>query len=909
MLDVFNNQESQANEHPHIIIERDISVEKLLHSIQVLIHESKTQKEEIDNLQGTMNRMTHSSSWRLTKPLRKLSKSIKKRSRKISSIFKQSKDNNTINEDIISEHNNISENIYEYNNNRLTITSFVPFDFTPANFGGGIRIMNVYNALSEHFNINLVAIGGLGGNVQRIQKNKYFTIYRIPMNNEFHQLMVQEEKKAGGHLHDILLTDNYTSLSDLCEFTKTIRNDTNIFISSHPYFFKMLNKYAEKKFKVYEAHNVDYILKKSYFPDGTTNKSAIEYIEKVKEIEAIACRDANLVLAVAEYDKEQLIQIYNVDPNKIIIVPNGVDHHFFEKKINYTKKTWKKKVLFVGSAHPPNIEAVDFIVNELAPMDNSIDYFIIGNLKSHFTKNKTVKKNVHFLGMVNEITKQEIYDKVDVAINPMFSGSGTNIKVLEYAAAGIPVLSTTFGMRGLDELKASVFLADKNDFFEALLNFFSLKQSIIKKNIESARRECKLFFSGDAIVRKFITHIFAIENQLRSIQKKKKFIAIEGRVLQRNMSGTERYIFEILQNVAKYSSDEYSCCVINNAIKPNVIKLSDELSSLSSLSGNKSIDLYHRTHQFNNKSELAELLFAKYMIFTFHDLILCRYPEYHNNEVSHENYVQCMGIALKLSDRIIAISEHAKKDIMDMYHIHEEKIDVIYHGIDADKFSRVENELVIKNFKEKYQLPEKYILYIGTDYPHKNLKNLYLAFNKLLHYDGMDDLYLVVAGNSYYHDKHYLDTSIDPIKNKVINIGYLEDKDISTLYSTSKVFVFPSLYEGFGFPVLEAFACGVPVVCSRSTSLPEVAGNAALMVNAENAQEICESIYTILLDKKLRDELITRGYKRVQEFTWKKCTEKTFLTYKKTLESPPLFEKDEKKLLFFIEQIEGMTHV
>lgn len=901
MLDIFIDQDS------HAIVERDVYIEKLIGSIEDLKNESRIQKEEIDKLHRIIEKMTNSSSWKLTKPIRKLSKSLRKRSRKIRSIFKKDNDANRINTDI--SYNNIFENIYTYNNNRLTITSFVPFDFTPANFGGGVRIMNVYNALSQHFNINLVAIGGLGVKFQRIQKNKNLTIYIIPMNDEFYRLMVKEEKKAGGHLHDILITDNYTFLSELCEFTKIIRYDTDIFISSHPYFFNMLNQYAEKKFKIYEAHNVDYILKKSYFPHLTTNKIAFQYTETVRQIEEIACRDANLILAVSEYDKSQLMQTYNVNQNKIIVVPNGVDRELFDKKITNKQKTRKRKVLFVGSAHPPNIESVDFIVNELSPRDIHIDYFIVGNIKSYSIKYQNIKNNVHFLGIVNEETKQKIYAEVDLAINPMFSGSGTNIKVLEYAASGIPVLSTTFGMRGLDELKSSVLMADKDNFFEAILNFFSMNDRVIKNNIESARRECKKYFSGDATVKNLNNYIFSIENQIRLLQVKRQLIAIEGKILQRNVSGTERYIFEILQNVPEYLSDNYSFCVINDAIKPNSVKLKTGISRVSSITGNKRIDLYHRTHQFRNKSELAELLFVNHIVFTFHDLILCRYPEYFTSKAQHDNYVKCMGIALKLSDRIIAISEHAKKDIMDMYAVQEDKIDVIYHGIDTEKFSRVENKLVIDNFKAKYHLPEQYILYIGTDYPHKNLENLYIAFNNLLRYNGMDEMYLVIAGNSYYHDKHYLDKYINPIKNKVINIGYLEDNDIPSLYSASQLFVFPSLYEGFGFPVLEAFSCGIPVVCSRSTSLPEVAGDAAYMVDAENAQEICDSIHTILLDKTLRNELITKGYERVLEFTWKKCAEKTFSTYKKTLESTPLFKKEEKNLLFLREGIDisGIT--
>lgn len=799
---------------------------------------------------------------------------------------------------------NIFENITRYSNDRTTITSFVPFDFTPANFGGGVRIMSVYSGLSKFFNVNLVAIGGLGSYFKHIMINENFNIYVVPMSQSFYDKMVAEEKIAGGHLHDILITEEFEKLPELCEFTDLIKNETDIFISSHPYFFNLIKKYGNDKIKVYEAHNVDYVLKHSYFPDWKNNEKARKYLKMVRDIEEVACVESDFVMAVSSYDAKQLVETYKFDEKKIVVVPNGIDVSAFKFNLNpaiLDRKT--KNVLFVGSAHGPNIEAVEFIVSDLAPKDSSIQYFIMGNIKNYFKDRKVLPKNVNFLGLVDEEKKKLFYEKSDLAINPMFSGSGTNIKVLEYAASGIPVVSTVFGMRGLEPLNDSILFAEKDEFLKAIQSFFSLNKKEIENKVKSGRAACEKEFAKEVIVKNFVNCIKLIEDKIADKHLNNKLIAIEGRILHRNISGTERYIFELLQNVPKNSDKEYSYCLVgNDKISSDI--LGKNIDKVSRISVDKNVDLYHRTYQFGNSSELVEMFLAKRSVFTFHDLILCKYPEYFENLEKYNKYVEYMKIGLQFSDRVIAISEDAKRDIINTFGVVEDKIDVVYHGIDRNKFFQITDEKKLSNFRDKYNLPEKYILFIGTDYPHKNLKNLYIAFEKLLKEKNMKDVYLVIAGSSYFHDKHYLDRYLKPIKNNVISIGYVEDYEMNLLYSAARVFVFPSLYEGFGFPVLEAFSCGVPVVCSKATSLPEVAGEAACLVDATNPKEMSTAISSVLENHELRKKLIESGLERVNEFTWDKSAKQTFLTYKKALESDSsVLKKDSKEFKKLLESI------
>ena len=380
------------------------------------------------------------------------------------------------------------------------------------------------------------------------------------------------------------------------------------------------------------------------------------------------------------------------------------------------------------------------------------------------------------------------------------------------------------------------------------------------------------------------------ENKIeaRAIDGKKKInIAIEGRLLHRNITGSERYISELIKNIPDIENgDGYNYLLVNNSGYNSL-----NTPTIPYISLDQKINLYHRTYQFANYDELLEFLLAEKSVFTFLDLILCKHPDYFSNREAYEKNYTLMGLALNLSCRIIAISEHAKQDVIEMFDIPAEKVDVVYLGYDFKKFKKINDANEISKFKKKYNLPGKYILCISTDYPHKNLKNLLIAFAKIADRKIMKGYKLVLAGNSYYVEgEHYLKKYFTPIKDRIILLGHFDDKEIALLYNAADIFVFPSLYEGFGLPVLEAFACEVPLICSNATSLPEVAGDAAYMVDATEPDQIATAIVDIVSDSKLRKSLIEKGRKRAQQFTWEKCAKNTLEVYKKTLSEKQDFD-------------------
>jgi glycosyltransferase involved in cell wall biosynthesis len=230
---------------------------------------------------------------------------------------------------------------------------------------------------------------------------------------------------------------------------------------------------------------------------------------------------------------------------------------------------------------------------------------------------------------------------------------------------------------------------------------------------------------------------------------------------------------------------------------------------------------------------------------------------------------------LKTATKLIAVSESTKKDLVSKVGIRSEKIKVIYEGLDSDQYISIKGD-ALANILSKYVLKKgKYFLFLGTIQPRKNLARLIQSFNDFSLTD-KDDLNLVLAGSKgWLSEEIYALPKTFGIEKKVKFLGHVPDEDLSGLYSGALAFVFPSLFEGFGLPILEAMACGVPVITSNTSSMPEVAGNAALLIDPENGEEIAKSLKKISEDRVLREDLIKKGLKQVQKFSWEKCARET----------------------------------
>jgi glycosyltransferase involved in cell wall biosynthesis len=263
---------------------------------------------------------------------------------------------------------------------------------------------------------------------------------------------------------------------------------------------------------------------------------------------------------------------------------------------------------------------------------------------------------------------------------------------------------------------------------------------------------------------------------------------------------------------------------------------------------------------------------------TVHDLSFLRYQEFFS---ARKNFWHSQFKAAKLikeADNIIAISRSTKRDIIDLTGVSPDKVTVIYSGVSADYQPLAEDDSRLLEVKNKYQLPDKFILFVGTIEPRKNLIGLIEAYNHLRqNYPELAEVKLALAGgNGWKFKEVYRAVKASPFKNDIKFLGYVEASDKCPLYNLAEVFAFPSFYEGFGFPPLEAMACGTPVVASFASSIPEVVGEAGILIDPYDPAQISEAIAQVLSDKNLAQTLSGLGLQRAKEFSWKK-TAKQYL--------------------------------
>lgn len=254
-------------------------------------------------------------------------------------------------------------------------------------------------------------------------------------------------------------------------------------------------------------------------------------------------------------------------------------------------------------------------------------------------------------------------------------------------------------------------------------------------------------------------------------------------------------------------------------------------------------------------------------VITVHDMIHEKLP--HLCPAPQTFLEQKKDIILK-ANRIIAISENTKKDIIDILGVKPEKIDVIYHGTSMKPFIE----------KHKLKLPEKYLLFVGDRTPYKNFQRFMDAFADLHEKD--PELYIVYTGSKMRENEV---KELSPnILNYAIHIK-ASDKELCELYSRALLFVYPSLYEGFGIPILEAYACHCPIAISNTSCFPEIAGDAAAYFNPYSKESICKTIKDVIYDEEKRNKLTQLGNIRLKRYSWSEAALKTQETYKKAIES------------------------
>jgi glycosyltransferase involved in cell wall biosynthesis len=265
------------------------------------------------------------------------------------------------------------------------------------------------------------------------------------------------------------------------------------------------------------------------------------------------------------------------------------------------------------------------------------------------------------------------------------------------------------------------------------------------------------------------------------------------------------------------------------------------------------------------------------LVTTFHDLSFVRYPETFSwKRRFWHTFVNSKKIAQK-SKKIITVSTSTKNDLCSIFGIDQNKISIIPSGI-SEKFRIIDrNDGKLLQVKQKYKLPYKFILYLGTIEPRKNIIGIIRAYNQLQKFashekmENIANYKLVIAGSSgWLSEKIFAEIKKSKNKENIQVVDFIEDEDKEYVFNLASLFVYPSFFEGFGFPPLEAMSCGVPVIVSNSSSLPEVVGNGGIMIDPNKPDEIFEAMKEILTTPELKKKLIEKGLEQAKKFDWNK---------------------------------------
>lgn len=369
-------------------------------------------------------------------------------------------------------------------NKREQICLVNQFPIYPPRNGGQLRVYHIAKNLAEYFDVKVLT---LSHPLKRFHKEILLDGLRI-------KNIPQLSLVPGAFLSRIFKVPIGESIIPLSsklafKFKKVLRKDilsSEIVVSEHSYLFPLIAPYANERILVYDAHNVDFLLKKDIYAKRPIIKKLV--MSRIEKAERLACAKSRIILTTCEDDKRELSYLYNIPLGKIYVAPNGVDSSEITPCSQDEKDDAKeilgledrKIVSFIGSGHPANIGATEYIISNIAPKLCDCEFLIIGDAGKRIKKINS--KNVRLVGFVDEEVKKTILRATDIALNPMFHGSGTNLKMSEYLAAGLPTVSTPVGARGIEvEDYKDVIISGGEDFAEKIEELFANDE--LRKNL------------------------------------------------------------------------------------------------------------------------------------------------------------------------------------------------------------------------------------------------------------------------------------------------------------------------------------------------------------------------------------------------------------------------------------------
>ncbi|MHC1681563.1 MAG: glycosyltransferase family 4 protein [Clostridiaceae bacterium] len=366
-------------------------------------------------------------------------------------------------------------------------------------------------------------------------------------------------------------------------------------------------------------------------------------------------------------------------------------------------------------------------------------------------------------------------------------------------------------------------------------------------------------------------------------------ILIDATSLIRKATGIEYYTLQLIKNLLTYDNENKYIILFRNSIHKELLAFKDKAKFI--VFKNKSQifceQFWIPQVIFKEKPDLVHfpafppglLVFHKNIVFTLHDATMWK----HKRTTSWKNklYMKPLSeLAIKKSKKIFTVSEDSKKNIVDIFLKSRDKIVVTSESI-SEKYTKIRDIQAVEQVKKRFYTGDIYLLSVCSLEPRKNIPKLLEAFHGLIKKRKEYDLKLVLVGRKAWGN-NIINNKIEELnlKERIVITDYVSDEDLLCLYNGAYCFIYPSLYEGFGLPILEAMACGIPVITSNNSSIPEVAGDAAILINSSSKNEIEAAISKVLHDIDLREKMIKKGYARVRNFSWEKIIKNVVNQYK-----------------------------
>ena len=388
---------------------------------------------------------------------------------------------------------------FRSNNKKIQVTVTSTFGIYPPLGGGQVRIFNLYKHLTRDFEVALISSTSNKEPSLNALIAPGLSEYRVKRTQAFETASETLSQKAGAPVTDIAMLTLCDLTPEYGEQLKQSMEKSQIVIASHPYLYPKIKEYLrDDQILVFEAQDVEYKLKSTMLNNSDVSK---KLLEQIYNVEQELCNKANIIMTCSDQDAETLCKLYGADKRKILTVPNGVDTEattftpitqriYNKEKLGLSQQ---KIGIFMGSYHGPNLEACEKIM-ELAPLCPGTTFLLIGSQCWYYNGKKT-PENVGLLGLITEEEKNRIFSIADFAVNPMLSGSGTNLKMFDYLAAGLPTITTSFGARGI--LDQSALIVRDIEQMSQTINQFQLET--FNENVEKARKYMEDVFDWKVI--------------------------------------------------------------------------------------------------------------------------------------------------------------------------------------------------------------------------------------------------------------------------------------------------------------------------------------------------------------------------------------------------------------------------